>query len=144
MLMSRFAFAQTIVFYRESGIIYYIPGDEDKEHMPIPEIPKGKMSLAERDFRSRLAQLISGSGLMRGTLTVREKVCGKATCKCARGERHVALYLIASKNGKVRQLFVPHSHETKVRKWLQQYRQAEELLEEISDLHWEKIQSREA
>ena len=67
--MSRFAFAQTIVFYRESGIIYYIPGDEDKEHMPIPEIPKGKMSLAERDFRSRLAQIISGSGLMRGTLT---------------------------------------------------------------------------
>ncbi|MCI0561973.1 MAG: hypothetical protein MN733_26090 [Nitrososphaera sp.] len=111
--------------------------------MPIPEISKGKMTVAERDFRSRLAQLISGSGLMRGTLTVREKVCGKSTCKCARGERHVALYLMASKDGKTRQLFIPHSREAEVRKWLEQYRRAEALLEEISDLHWGKIQNRE-
>ena len=110
--------------------------------MPIPEIPKGSMSSAERDLRSRLAQCISGNGLMRGTLSVREKVCGKSTCKCARGERHVALYLMASKDGKQRQLFVPRSHEAKVRKWLEQYRQAERLLEEISDLHWKKIQNR--
>ena len=111
--------------------------------MPVPEISKGKMSVAERDFRSRLAQMVSGSGLMRGTLTVRAKVCGKSSCKCARGERHVALYLIASKDGKLRQLFVPHSLEGKVRKWLDQYKKVEDWLEQISDLHWAKIQSRE-
>lgn len=111
--------------------------------MPVPEIPKGKMGIAERDFRSRLAQMVSGNGLMRGTLTVREKVCGKSSCKCARGEKHVALYLIASKDGKLRQLFVPRSHEARVRKWLSQYRIVKEWLEQISDLHWTKIQDRE-
>jgi hypothetical protein len=101
------------------------------------------MSVAERDSRSRLAQMVSGGGLMRGTLTVREKVCGKPSCKCARGEKHTALYLVASKDGKLRQLFVPSSHEARVRKWLEQYKEAEDLLEEISDLHWTKIKSRE-
>jgi hypothetical protein len=111
--------------------------------MAVPEIQKGKMSSTERNFRSRLTQLISGNGFMRGTLTTREKVCGKSNCKCARGERHVALYLVASKDGKLQQLFIPNSYEGKVRKWLEQYRQAEQLLEEISDLHWKKIQNRE-
>jgi hypothetical protein len=111
--------------------------------MPVPEIPKGKMGVAERDFRSRLAQMVSGSGMLRGTLTVRDKVCGKPSCKCARGEKHVALYLIASKDGKFRQLFVPHSHEARVRKWLEQYKQAEAWLEQISDLHWARIKNRE-
>jgi hypothetical protein len=111
--------------------------------MPDPEIPKTKMKIDERDFRSRLSQMISGSGMMRGTLSTREKVCGKPTCKCARGEKHTALYLMGSKDGKQRQLFVPQALEDRVRKWLDQYRQAELLLEEISDLHWAKIQERE-
>jgi Family of unknown function (DUF6788) len=120
-----------------------IPGEQRGQGMPVPEISKGKMSQAERDSRSRLAQLISGSGFMRGTLTVREKVCGKSSCKCARGEKHVALYLLSSKDGKLRQLFIPHSYEARVRKWLEQYKQVEELLEGISDLHWAKIKNRE-
>jgi hypothetical protein len=86
--------------------------------------------------------MISGNGFMRGTLSVREKVCGKSTCKCAQGVRHKALYLMASKNGSQQQLYVPRSHEAKVRKWLEQYEQVERLLEEISDLHWKKIRHR--
>ncbi len=101
------------------------------------------MSPAERDIRSRLAQISSGSAIVRGTLTKREKVCGKPNCKCARGEKHVALYLVVSKDGKLRQLFVPESYEARVRKWLAQYKEAEELLEQISDLYWEKIRDRE-
>ena len=115
----------------------------DSTKMPVPEIQKGKMSTAERAFRSRLSQMISDSGLIRGTLSTREKVCGKSNCKCTRGEKHIALYLMASKDGQQRQLFVPQTLETKVRKWLEQYREAEKLLEEISDLHWNKIQDRE-
>ena len=100
------------------------------------------MGSKERGIRSRLAQWIGGSGLIRGTLSTREKVCGKPTCKCARGEKHLALYLMASKDGRQRQMFVPKSDETKVRQWLEQYKKAENLLEQISDLHWEKIQNR--
>ena len=101
------------------------------------------MSRVEREIRSRLSQVSSGDAIIRGTLTTRERVCGKANCKCARGEKHLGLYLIASKEGKLRQMFVPQVYEARVRKWIAQYKEAASLLEEISDLCWEKIQNRE-
>ena len=102
--------------------------------MPVKkqEIPRPAMSKRERDLRSRLAKLIHGAGLVRGTLNAREKVCGKANCKCTRGEKHGALYLVASYGGKLRQLFVPKTSESTTRQWVASYQEAKELLEEIS------------
>jgi len=111
--------------------------------MPSSEIKKGRMTRPEREIRSKLAQLVSGAAFIRGTLTTRQKVCGKSTCKCARGKKHVALYLMASKDGKMRQLYVPRVYEARVRKWLEQYRKVEAHLEQISDLCWQKVQDRE-
>jgi len=53
------------------------------------------------------------------------------------------LYLVASHEGKVRQLFIPQADEVKVRQWIEEYRQAETLLEKIADVHWAKLQNRE-
>ena len=55
----------------------------------------------------------------------------------------MGLYLIASKEGKLRQMFVPQAYEARVQKWIAQYKEAENLLEQISDLCWDKIQNRE-
>jgi hypothetical protein len=104
----------------------------------IPVVSKGSMSSQERAIRSRLAQLVSGKGLIRGTLTTRERVCGKQSCKCTREEKHVGLYLVVSREGKVRQLFIPQAYEQKVRQWIEEYRRAEELLDTIADLYWAK------
>ena len=54
------------------------------------------LSPAERNFRSRLAQLAHDNWLLRGTLSVRSRKCGKATCHCANGELHASLYLVQS------------------------------------------------
>ena len=51
-------------------------------------IPRAKMTARERQFRSQLAQLIDQRGLLRGSLLVRRRVCGKSWCKCARGALH--------------------------------------------------------
>ena len=40
------------------------------------EIPRAGMSVAERRARSRLAQLFSQRGVIRGTLLVRKRKCG--------------------------------------------------------------------
>ena len=101
------------------------------------------MSGAERDRRSHLARLVHGAGLLRGTLSVRERVCGKPNCKCARGEKHMSLYLVASHQGSVRQLYVPKEWEQRVRQWVQQYQDARGFLEEISALYWDKVQERQ-
>jgi hypothetical protein len=108
-----------------------------------PEILKSKMTATERELRSRLAQLISSGAMIRATLTVRERTCGKTSCKCAAGEKHASLYLVSRQDGQLRQLFVPKDLETKVRQWAEQYQRVQELLEKISEFHWKRIQDRE-
>lgn len=101
------------------------------------------MTVTERELRSRLAQLIHSGAIMRATVTVRERVCGKSTCKCAAGEKHASLYLVSRQNGQMRQIFVPKDLEAKVRRWVEQYQRAQELLENISEFHWKRVQDRE-
>jgi hypothetical protein len=101
------------------------------------------MPVGEREVRSKLAQLIGDRGIVRGTLVVREKVCGKSNCKCARGERHIAKYLVMSEGGQKRQLYVSDEMEDKVKRWLANYREAQESLEEICNINWARLANRE-
>lgn len=101
------------------------------------------MSAEERHLRSQLVQLLSGVGLLRASLNPRQKVCGKPACRCARGEKHSALYVMASTEGKPRQLFVPRSLEPQARQWVASYQRIRELLEELSRLYWDKLARRE-
>ena len=97
------------------------------------------MPAQERHLRSRLVQLLSGHGLLRGTLSARERTCGKPNCRCARGERHGGLYLVFSEQGRLRQVFVPRAQEKRVRLWAAQYREVRELLEALAQLHLERL-----
>jgi hypothetical protein len=101
------------------------------------------MSPAERHLRSRLAQLVSGRGLLRGNLLQRRRVCGKPNCKCTRGELHVSLYLVFSQGGRLRQLCVPRAWESRVRQWVRDYHDARQLLEAISQMYCEKARQRQ-
>jgi hypothetical protein len=101
------------------------------------------MSSQERGFRSRLAQLIHQDGMLRGTLLSRKRVCGKASCRCTKGHLHEGLYLVIREGGRTRQLYVPKDWEPTVRRWVGDYQQAKELMEEISRIHWDKIRQRQ-
>lgn len=101
------------------------------------------MSPEERHLRSQLVQLLSGAGLLRATLNPRQKVCGKTGCRCTRGEKHSALYVVASEDGKPLQLFVPHALEPQARQWVSSYQRIRELLEELSRIYWDKLSRRE-
>ncbi len=106
-------------------------------------VPRAKMSPQERQTRSQLAQLVNQQGLMRGTLLVRQRVCGKAGCKCTRGELHESLYLVRSEEGRTRQLYVPRAFEARVRRWVENHRRARRLMEEISRRYWKKVRDRQ-
>lgn len=106
-------------------------------------IPRAKMTAAERRARSQLAQLLSQRGVIRGTLLVRKRKCGKANCRCARGEGHQSLFLVISENGRTRQFFVPKDWESRVRLWVEDYHRARDLLEEVSRIHWDKVRKRQ-
>lgn len=101
------------------------------------------MSSAERQARSRLAQLLSRRGFLRGSLLARRMKCGKANCRCARGEGHESLFLVISENGRTRQLYVPKDWVSRVRLWVEDYHRARELMEEISRIYWDKVRQRQ-
>ncbi len=103
---------------------------------------RSQMAAQERDLRSRLAQIVSQRTLIRATLNIRHVTCGKSGCRCTQGEKHRALYLVCSAKGKKRQLFVPTSMEQEVRRWVENYRSARELLEKVSERAWRELKRR--
>lgn len=102
---------------------------------------RARMGPKERAFRSRLAKLVHQEPLMRGTLTVREVTCGKPNCRCARGERHVALYLSYRKQGRFYQIYVPRNLAAEMRQWVQNYHTVRDLLEQVSQTAWARLKS---
>jgi len=101
-----------------------------------------EFSAMERSRRSRVAQMSVSRRLMRGTLTIRSRQCGKTGCRCARGELHVSLYLVQSQKGKPRQIFVPKEWEDRVRRAVTDYQELQKLVEEISELEWKRLEER--
>jgi len=98
------------------------------------------LSAPERNFRSRLTQLVHDAWFLRGTLSVRSRPCGKPNCHCARGELHASLYLVQSRQGKLRQLSIPKQWEDRVHQAVSNYQQMQRLIEEISELEWKRLQ----
>lgn len=101
------------------------------------------MTIPERERRSHLNKLIASYGLLRGTLRICARTCGKQNCKCNRGEKHESLYLVVSQDGKLRHIFVPRSMEAEVRLWVEHYQKAQDLLEDISEIYRQKLEKRE-
>ena len=106
-------------------------------------IQRGAMTPEERSLRSQLKKLVTSQGLLHGTLISRMRVCGGANCKCTRGELHEGLYLIVTENNKPRQLYVPKKWKQTVQQWIDNYKEARELMDEISRIHWDKVRNRQ-
>src|ERR1035441_10465073 len=88
---------------------------------------RAKLSAAERNFRSRIAQLASGQWFLRGTLSERSSKCGKPNCHCTNGELHQSVYLEQSRAGKLRQICVPKPWQERVRQAVKDYQEMQRL-----------------
>jgi len=96
--------------------------------------------------RQRLLQELAGLGpTLRASLIERFTQCGRAGCKCMRGEKHgPAYYLtVTYAKGKTRQVYVPKDLRPVAERWVDNYRQAVKVLEEISSINLELIRLRE-
>lgn len=93
------------------------------------------MSPQERRIRSALAKLVSQQGILHGTLSLRQRVCGKPNCKCADGQKHEGLYLVVRHEGTTRQIYVPRERHHIVQQWVENYRKIRELMDELSDIY---------
>ena len=105
-------------------------------------IAEGKMSDQERHLRSALAKLLSQQGIIHGTLSLRRRLCGKPNCKCARGDKHEGLYLVVRHEGAVQQIYVPGDRREAVQQWVENYRNARELMDELSGIYQDQVRHR--
>jgi hypothetical protein len=103
---------------------------------------RSRLSPSERKFRSRVAKLAGNQWFLRGTLSERLRKCGKSNCRCAQGEPHKSLYLVQSHVGKPRQICVPKAWELRVRQAVSSYQQMQHLIEEVSELEWNRLRER--
>jgi hypothetical protein len=98
------------------------------------------------DRREKLVEEFARLGpVLRASLIERFTQCGRAGCKCMRGEKHgPAYYLTVSyAKGRTRQVYVPKDLQPLAERWIRNYHQAVQALEEISSINLELIRLRE-
>lgn len=73
--------------------------------------------------------------VVRGSLVVMDRHCGKSGCRCQKGFKHRSLYISQRYKGSTRMIYVPKRSEAKARKWIDNYRQLKIVLDKISDIN---------
>ena len=103
---------------------------------------KANRSWQEQGWRNRARELLREDGVMRGNISVRLRVCGKAGCRCAQGERHEAMYVVYRQANRTTQIYVPKEWEARVRQWGRRYGEVRELLEKLSGVYEARVRQR--
>jgi len=80
---------------------------------------RSHFSAKQRKARSKLAQIVHEKGFVRGTIITMSRVCGNPNCRCAKGQKHVSLYLSRSEAGKPKLMFIPKRYEKMVKGWVE-------------------------
>ena len=104
--------------------------------------PESVMSSAERRLRAQISLLVERAAMIKGSLSRRATVCGKPSCRCARGEHHHSVCLVAYDKGRIRQQHVPRPRVAQVRRWIAAWKQVGALLEQVSRRQWRKLKAR--
>ncbi len=99
----------------------------------------------DRAARSKLLKLLAGANpIARASLVSMARSCGKKNCRCAKGEKHVSLYL-STRVGKSRKMiYVPPELERQARALVENFRTVEELLEKMSQASLKRFLDRKA
>lgn len=114
----------------------------DYSHREPHVLNPSQQSARERTARSRLQQILRGSSVIRATWVRLRRPCGGAGCKCAKGKRywHQSWSISQSQKGKLRRKSIPDHLREEVDRWLKDYWEARDLLDQISDEYWSRLE----
>ena len=99
-------------------------------------------TLALKNRRQGLVKLFPPlDETLRGSLLERYLTCGKAECRCARGERHGPVWYLSVTLGPGRTTgsTLAAQQVERARRWINNYHQVKERLEKISDINRELL-----
>lgn len=60
------------------------------------------------------------------------RTCGKAGCKCTKGDKHVSWYLAARHRGARKMICIPRQWEKDVIAWVSAYKEITKLIDLVS------------
>lgn len=73
--------------------------------------------------------------VVRGSIVIMERHCGKAGCRCQKGFKHRSLYISQRHNGRTRMIYVPKRSQADVRRLVNNYRKIKAVMDEVSDVN---------
>ena len=77
--------------------------------------------------------------VIRGSLVVMSRICGKPNCRCQKGRKHISLYLSRSYKGRTSMTYIPRENETGVKEASLRYHTIMDLLNQLSEIHLKKV-----
>ena len=109
--------------------------------------PKTRAGLPKREryLRSRLLKILSNpeAGFLQASYGVRDAACGQSYCRChAGGPLHTLRVVNARFDKKAHQTTIPESMEPMALEWIARHREIQELLAELTKVHWEKLREK--
>jgi hypothetical protein len=96
----------------------------------------------ERVARSKVAKLVHDKPFVVGSLVKMARTCGKAGCKCTRGDKHVSWYLAVREKGVRKMICIPRQSEKDVIEWVNTYKEIWGLIDTISKQCFQRISSK--
>lgn len=104
----------------------------------MKQVPTRRLAGRRQQLLDELATL---GPVLRASVVERYTQCGKGQCKCMRGEKHGPFsYLTVSyAKGRTRQIYLPKTLRAVADTWVRNYRQALDLLEEVSSIDLELL-----
>lgn len=98
----------------------------------------------ERQAISRLRQMLNEPGFLHASLILHRRRCGKPYCRCSRSKRHYhQSWLIGQTlKGRTRMQHLRPELLERVQVWIERYKEADALLEQISRTYWQRLKTR--
>lgn len=91
-----------------------------------------------------LAELRSLGNLMRGSLVQTPVKCGRKSCVCESGEKHIKVHLSVNLNGRTRGCYVGQGREQAVAALLREYQRAWKIIGELTEVNLELLRGEHA
>lgn len=79
--------------------------------------------------------------IMRGSIVMVKRYCGKASCRCLKGHKHRSLYISQSNKGESRLIYIPQRSEKEVRRLIRNYQALKGVMEGISRINMQLVTS---
>jgi len=86
----------------------------------------------ERTARSKAVKSLHDKPFIAGGLVKMARTCGKANCKCTRGEKHISWYLSTRHKGVRKMIFIPQQWEKDIFEWVNTYKEITRQIDIIS------------